>query len=117
MLEDLADMNGLEMDKNINKNNIWKKPDYMQYRETGIPVEVVYFYKQVRDSLPPKPPVMHRMETTDMQLEVDKQQKLYLEFISEIRDLTLQCQTIEDKKMLRIVNISITNEVIVDHIL
>lgn len=99
MLEDLADMNGLEMDKNINKNNIWKKPDYMQYRETGIPVEVVYFYKQVRDSLPPKPPVMHRMETTDMQLEVDKQQKLYLEFISEIRDLTLQCQTIEDIKM------------------
>ena len=53
--EDLLEMNSREADKYVKKDNIWKKPDYQALIDSGIPVDVVYWIKKVRDSLNASP--------------------------------------------------------------
>ena len=49
--DDIYSMNEREADKHIKKDNVWKKPDYQNLIDTGIPVDVVYYIKTVRDSV------------------------------------------------------------------
>ncbi len=53
---DLDDMNEAEEDKFVTKNNIWNKPDYQKLRDEGIPKDLVYYIKIVRDGIAPKRP-------------------------------------------------------------
>ena len=52
---DLAEMNEREAEKYVRKDNVWKKPDYPGMIASGIPTDVVYFIKKVRDSLSAAP--------------------------------------------------------------
>lgn len=52
--DDIALMNSMERDQYIKKDNIWKKPDYMDMIRRGRAVEVVYVIKKIRDSIMPK---------------------------------------------------------------
>ena len=54
-LKDLDEMNSLEFEKYVKKENIWKKPDYEQLVKSGVPKELAYYQKKIRDSLPAKP--------------------------------------------------------------
>ena len=52
---DLNAMNEREADKYVKKDNIWKKPDYQALIESGIPADVAYYIKTLRDSLETAP--------------------------------------------------------------
>ena len=48
-------MTDFEREKYIKKDNVFPKPDYQKLYDEGLPREVVYFIKVVRDSLPTEP--------------------------------------------------------------
>ena len=48
-IEDLLEMNDAEKSKLITKDNIWKKPNYQEMIEQGLPTRVAYFIKTIRD--------------------------------------------------------------------
>lgn len=94
-IEDLLSMNEAEKLKLINKNNVWKKPDYQKMVDEGLPREVAYFYKIVRDACPTKP-VLSRSDDTPEKIET--RQKTYVSFISAVRDAVYDCKTTDDIK-------------------
>ena len=91
---DLKEINMLEYNKLITKNNIWKKPDYeAMVHEKGIRREIVYFYKIVRDALPAKP----KFDS----LYVDKKEIEnivfnYVSFVEQIQSDIENCKTVND---------------------
>lgn len=54
-LSDILDLTDYEREKYIKKDSIFPKPDYQKLYDEGLPREVVYFMKVVRDSLPKEP--------------------------------------------------------------
>ena len=80
--DDLVSMNDREAEKYVKKDNIWKKPDYQSLIQSGIPVDVAFFIKVVRDSLNANP----RYYRTDVTSEKRKfRQQEYIETIREIQ--------------------------------
>ena len=80
--DDLVSMNDREAEKYVKKDNIWKKPDYQSLIQSGIPVDVAFFIKVVRDSLNATP----RYYRTDVTSEKRKfRQQEYIETIREIQ--------------------------------
>ncbi len=94
-IEDLLSMNEAEKLKLINKNNVWKKPDYQKMVDEGLPREVAYFYKIVRDSCPTKPALSRSDDTSE---KIEARQNKYVSFISDVRDAVLNCKTTDDIK-------------------
>lgn len=91
--DDITLMNSMERDKYIKKDNIWKKPDYMDMIRRGRAVEVVYAIKKIRDSIMPTLP-HYRLDNTD-ELRL-KRQEAYITFCSEIRDMAMGLATEEE---------------------
>ncbi len=81
MLEDILVMNEAEQEKYINKNQVWPKPDYEEMKKDGLPIEVIYFCKKVRDSLPVNP--------------VRSKEK-YVTLVSDIKQETMKCRNMDD---------------------
>lgn len=94
MPDDLSDMNLAEKNKYATKNNIFKKPDYQQMVNDGLPVRTAYFIKTVRDALPAKP-VFDYFEKDNEEL-AEKKIVGYVEFISEFKNALLNVKTDED---------------------
>ncbi len=84
-LEDIIDMDVVDRETYINKDYVWAKPNYQELKDSGIPVEVVYFYKKMRDSIPKEPPI-----------KTEKKQTLYVSFVSELKEAVMSCQKPED---------------------
>lgn len=78
--DDLVDMTDYEKKEYINKNNIWKKPDYEAMLAEGIPREVLFYIKLVRDALPAKISISLYSDRTP-----DEQYKAYIDFVQEIK--------------------------------
>lgn len=83
-LEDLLDMNDAEKAKFVKKDNIWKKPDYEQMVEAGVPEVVAYAIKEVRNAIPAKPYVSY-FEQDDPE-KVKYRMECYVKFVTMIRD-------------------------------
>lgn len=83
-LEDLLDMNDAEKAKFVKKDNIWKKPDYEQMVEAGVPKIVAYAIKEVRNAIPAKPYVSY-FEQDDPE-KVKYRMECYVKFVTMIRD-------------------------------
>lgn len=83
-LEDLLDMNDAEKAKFVKKDNIWKKPDYEQMVEAGVPKVVAYAIKEVRNAIPAKPYVSY-FEQDDPE-KVKYRMECYVKFVTIIRD-------------------------------
>lgn len=94
-IEDLANMNEAETIKYVTKDNIWKKPDYLQMIQDGTPIRVAFFIKEVRNALPAKVtyPSVH---TTPEQIR--KRQEDYISLIQDVRDRLL---TLRDDSGIR----------------
>lgn len=90
--EDLDDMNEREADKYVKKDNVWKKPDYQALHEDGVPVDVVYFIKKVRDSLNVKP-MLYRSYSPDERKQV---QKRYITTVRHLQDVMENVRSVED---------------------
>lgn len=75
IFDDVLGMNDKEKIVYIKKDNIWKKPNYKELVSNGMPIRIAYFMKKVRDSIPPKAPIIG-----------DEAYKYYIEFIQDMRD-------------------------------
>lgn len=82
-IEDITDMTDGEAKKYITKNNIWRKPDYMQMIQDGVPIHVAYFIKEVRNALPAK--VSYSYEDTSPE-QIRKRQKDYISLIRDVKE-------------------------------
>ena len=94
-IEDLLSMNDAERLTLIKKDNVWKKPDYQKMVDEGLPREVAYFYKIVRDACPTKPELSRSDDTPE---KITAKQDKYVSFISDVRDAVLNCKEIADIK-------------------
>ena len=82
-VDDLSYMNDAERIQLIKKDNIWKKPNYQEMVESGLPVRVAYFIKTIRDATPTKPIILLR--NSDIELK----QKEYIDFVSKLRNYVM----------------------------
>ena len=90
--DDLDDMNGREADKYVTKDNVWKKPNYQAIYDDGVPVDVVYFIKKVRDSLNVKP-VIYRNYSPDEKKQI---QKRYINTVRQLQAVMEKVRSVED---------------------
>lgn len=94
-IADILEMNEAEAAKYITKENIWKKPDYMQMIQDGTPLHVAYFIKAVRNALPAK--VTYSYEDTTPE-RIRTRQENYISFIRDVKD---QLMTVKDDMDIR----------------
>ena len=87
-VDDLSYMNDAERIQLIKKDNIWKKPNYQEMVESGLPVRVAYFIKTIRDATPTKPIILLRNS--------DIEQKEYIDFVSKLRDYVMNLKQEDD---------------------
>jgi len=81
---DLSEMNSREADKYVKKDNIWKKPDYHAMIDGGTPVDVAFFIKTARDSLPASPVYVRGDESPEMRT---KRQEQYIDTVREVQSV------------------------------
>ncbi|MCR0531840.1 hypothetical protein MKC55_21055 [[Clostridium] innocuum] len=86
--DDILMMNDKEKITYIKKDNIWKKPDYEALVKSGTSVQIVYFIKSIRDSLPKDIPFPKD--------DTEETYKRYIEFIENIRDHVMDIKTKEE---------------------
>ena len=86
--DDLEWMNEAERKALVKKANVWKKPDYQALFDSGIPREVVWYYKRVRDAVPTKP--QYHADT------IEESERVYIDFVREIEGAVMSCKTLED---------------------
>ena len=80
--DDLNEMNSREAEKHVKKDNVWRKPDYQVMIDGGVPFDVVYFIKKVRDSLNVSPQYYRTDDTPEKRLA---RQKQYIETVREVQ--------------------------------
>ncbi len=89
-VEDLLDMNDAEKNKLINKDNIWKKPNYHEMVENGLSVRVAYFIKTIRDAIPTKPTFLRYSLSQE---EIEEKLENYINFVSDLKDAAMSLST------------------------
>ena len=86
--KDLEFMNEAERASFVKKDSIWPKPDYQAMHDEGVPREVCWYIKTVRDKVSAKPVPGHA--------DIDSEQRRYFGFVSELRDAVMACRTTQD---------------------
>lgn len=90
MIDDLLEMNDAEKGKLIKKDNVWKKPNYQEMVNNGIPIRVVYFIKLLRDATPTKPVITYFDKSPEA---IKGKQEGYIEFVGKLRDYAMNLST------------------------
>ena len=72
--------------------DLWDEPNYRKLYQSGIPREVVYFFKKIWDALPKFPSV--RSDYTAEQIVAEQQR--YTDFILTLKEAVLSCKTTTD---------------------
>lgn len=98
MSDDLVEMNSAELDKHVKKDNIWKRPDYQAFVDSGIDKRVVWFYKVMRDATPVRPVLTYVESEAGDDVKREKVAR-YVDFVGELRDAVMACKTIDDIQM------------------
>lgn len=91
--DDLSAMNSREAEKYVKKDNVWKKPDYQVMIDGGIPSDVVYFIKMVRDSLNTAPQYYCHDDTPEKRLA---RQMQYVDTVRQVQSVVEQVKTRAD---------------------
>lgn len=91
--DDLSEMNSREADKFVKKDNVWKKPDYQAIIDSGVPFNVAYFIKKVRDSVNASPQYYRTDDTSEKRME---RQKQYVDTIRELQGVMEGVKTKDD---------------------
>lgn len=94
-LEDLSEFNSAEREKYVVKNNVWKKPNYVSMREGRLSPETVYFYKTIRDSLPPGPYILGSMSEE----ERNQAAMNYIKVVNDIKEHTYAIKDITQQSI------------------
>lgn len=75
--DDILEMNEREKQVYIKKDNIWAKPNYEELVKAGMSIQIAYFIKTLRDSLP---------QNLSVSTNNDEKYKAYIKFVENIRD-------------------------------
>lgn len=89
-IDDLINMNDAEKNKLVTKDNVWKKPNYQDLVEKGLPVRVVYFIKMIRDATPTKPAITYFDKDPEI---IKEKQEGYIQFVTELRNYAMNLST------------------------
>ncbi len=82
-VEELYGMTEAEQVSLVTKDAVWPKPDYKALHESGIPKDVCFYIKKVRDAAPVRPlPYQDRTA--------------FVELLSDVRDSVMGCTTHSD---------------------
>ena len=92
-VDDLLGMNEREAEKYVKKDNVWKKPDYNALIQSGVPVDILYFRKVVRDSLNASPRYLRSDDTPEKRLA---RQKEYIATVRQVQEAVEKVQTVQD---------------------
>ena len=92
-VDDLLGMNEREADKYVKKDNVWKKPDYNALIQSGVPVDILYCRKVVRDSLNASPRYLRSDDTPEKRLA---RQKEYIATVRQVQEAVEKVQTIQE---------------------
>lgn len=93
IIDDLSYMNDAEKTKLITKDNVWKRPNYQQMVDNGLPVRVVYFIKLLRDAAPTKPVIFY-YDNGNIE-KIKQKQEGFVEFVGKLRDYAMNLSTEE----------------------
>lgn len=84
-VDDIADWSDEERQKYVTKAQVFKKPNYEQMKEDGMPVSAIYFVKKVYDSLPARPC-----------RPTEEYQKGYIDFMNYFEEKLSEISTVQD---------------------
>lgn len=105
-VDDLINMNDAEKNKLVTKDNVWKKPNYQDLVEKGLPVRVVYFIKMIRDATPTKPAITYFDKDPEI---IKEKQEGYIQFVTELRNYAMNLST--ENQILKFYNDFMSNYV------
>lgn len=90
MSADLDGMNEREAEKYVKKDYIWRKNDYQAMINDGVPFDVVYYIKIVRDSLSTEPVYLYSDTTLESKL---LRQMQYIETVRAVQRIVVGVKT------------------------
>lgn len=82
IVSDLEEMNEIEKNSYVKKDNIWPKPDWVDLVSNGTPSVVAYWQNEMRKSLPAQPPKSD-----------DDSIKNYVKIVGEIKEAVMSVKT------------------------
>lgn len=91
--DDITAMNDREAEKYVKKDNVWRKPDYQAMIDNGVPSDVAYFIKAVRDSLNTVPAYHRTDDTPEKRLT---RQKQYVDTVRQVQEIVERVKTQSD---------------------
>lgn len=91
-IDDILEMNEKEKQFYVKKNNIWKKPNYEQLVADGLPVQVAFYIKKIRDAIPTQPTFSYSATSE----EIENTYQEYAEFVSFLRDEAMNLKSKEE---------------------
>lgn len=91
--DDLTDMNDRERDKNVKKDNVWKRPDYRKLIEGGADRNILFVRNEIRKALNQNIAYPYRT-TEEQRLRIQK------EFIETVREIQAMAEKVSSKEDL-----------------
>ena len=91
--DDLTDMNDRERDKNVKKDNVWKRPDYRKLIEGGADRNILFVRNEIRKALNQNIAYPYRA-TEDQRLWIQQ------EFIETVREIQAMAEKVSSKEDL-----------------
>lgn len=93
LADDLTDMNDRERDKNVKKDNVWKRPDYRKLIEGGADRNILFVRNEIRKALNQNIDYPYRT-TEEQRLRIQK------EFIETVREIQAMAEKVSSKEDL-----------------
>lgn len=91
---DIDTMNKREVEKHVKKENVWKRPNWVQAIADGGDRGLLYAQNEIYKSLNTTPYIRSRYKATDEQIQTAA--KLYAEEVASIQDLAVKAKTSTD---------------------
>lgn len=92
--DDIVDMNSRELEKHVKKENVWKRPNWVQAVADGGNRGLLYAQNEIYKSLNTTPYMKGRYKATDVQIQENA--KRYAEEIAEIQAMAEKATTAAD---------------------
>ena len=93
LAEDLTEMNDREREKNVKKDNVWKRPDYRKLIEGGADRNILYVRNEIRKALNQNIAYPYRVSD-------ERKQQMQEEFVATVRAIQEMAEKVTTKTEL-----------------
>ena len=93
LAEDLTEMNDREREKNVKKDNVWKRPDYRKLIEGGADRSILYVRNEIRKALNQNIAYPYRVSD-------ERKQQMQEEFVATVRTIQEMAEKVTTKAEL-----------------